>query len=158
VVSQFGLMFFENRHAALREMLRALKSEGQLAIAVWDSVDHSPGYAALVRLLQELFGGEVAEALRAPFVLGDLELLRPLLSEAGLADAQVQTQPGTARFPSVASWIHTEIRGWTLADRLDDAQFDQLLREAERVLRQFTTSDGTVAFDAPALIITAVKA
>jgi SAM-dependent methyltransferase len=34
-VSQFGLMFFEDRRAALQEMARVLKPGGHLAVAVW---------------------------------------------------------------------------------------------------------------------------
>ncbi|MDQ3632948.1 MAG: class I SAM-dependent methyltransferase [Acidobacteriota bacterium] len=35
VVSQFGLMFFTDKHLAIKEMFRVLKSGGRLAIAVW---------------------------------------------------------------------------------------------------------------------------
>ena len=157
VVSQFGLMFFEDRKIALQEMMRIVRPGGRLAVAVWDSLDHTPGYAAMTALLQQLFGDQVADALRAPFVLGDRQLLRSLFVEAGIPDAQITTQAGTARFPSIEAWIATEIKGWTLADVLDDAQFDLLLREADRVLRPFVTADGTVAFGAPAHIVTANK-
>jgi len=40
VVSQFGLMFFADRHRAIREMLRVLAPGGRLAAAVWDSLDN----------------------------------------------------------------------------------------------------------------------
>ena len=43
VICQFGLMFFDDRDQALREMLRVLRSGGRLAVAVWDSLDHTPG-------------------------------------------------------------------------------------------------------------------
>src|SRR5215207_8528279 len=71
VISQFGLMFFEDRIAALREMWRVLRPGGRLAVAVWDALDHSPGYAAMTVLLQRLFGSRIADELHAPFVLGD---------------------------------------------------------------------------------------
>jgi ubiquinone/menaquinone biosynthesis C-methylase UbiE len=69
VLSQFGLMFFEDRDAALREMLRVLRPGGRLAIAVWDSLERAPGYAAMAALLERLFGAEIAGALHAPYCL-----------------------------------------------------------------------------------------
>jgi SAM-dependent methyltransferase len=157
VVSQFGLMFFEGRRAALQEMLRVLRPGGRMAVAVWDSLDHSPGYAAMAGLLQRLFGDQVAGALHPPFALGDVQVLRSLFADAGIPDAQITTQEGSARFPSIKSWIYTDIKGWTLADMLDDDQFDRLLQEAERALQRFTTAEGTVVFSAPAHIVTAAK-
>src|SRR5690349_10654961 len=94
VVSQFGLMFFEDRQAALGEMMRILRPGGYLAVAVWASIEQSPGYAALLRLLQRLFGDDVAAALRAPFVLGDRETLLAVFSEAGISSADASTQLG----------------------------------------------------------------
>jgi SAM-dependent methyltransferase len=158
VVSQFGLMFFDDRRTALGEMMRVLRSGGRLAVAVWDALDRTPGYAAMTALLRQLFGDDVADALRAPYVLGDPQQLRSLFVEAGLPQVRVVTQDGTARFPSIRSWVYTDIKGWTLADVLDDAQFELLLQEAERVLRPFVTAAGTVEFRAPAHIVTTSKA
>jgi ubiquinone/menaquinone biosynthesis C-methylase UbiE len=158
VTSQFGLMFFEDRVRAVQEMVRVLQPGGTLAIAVWDTLDNAPGYAAVVALLVRLFGDEVADGLRAPFCLGDKQLLQRLLHEAGVPHASIQTQDGTARFPSIAAWLHTEVKGWVLADVFDDQQFTQLSTAAEQELQSFVTADGSVAFPAPAHIITAVKA
>jgi SAM-dependent methyltransferase len=75
VVSQFGLMFFTDRRQALREMLRALVPGGHLAVAVWDSLANTPAYAAEVAVIERLAGQRAADALRAPFVLGDQQEL-----------------------------------------------------------------------------------
>jgi SAM-dependent methyltransferase len=157
VVSQFGLMFFEDRRAALQELLRVLRPGGRLAVAVWASLEHSPGYAAMAALLQRLFGDQIAAALRPPFALGDPQELRSLFATAGIQDTQITMLGGTARFPSIASWVHTDIKGWTLADVLTDDQFEQLLAEANAALGQFATADGTVVFGAPAHIASATK-
>jgi hypothetical protein len=155
VVSQFGLMFFEDRAAALREMWRVLRPGGRLAVAVWDSVEASPGYAAMKDLLQRLFGEQAAESLRAPFGMGDLAMLSALFAGAGIPGAQIATHPGAARFPSLTAWMFTEIKGWTLAGMIDDAQYGLLLDEAGRSLQQFVTPEGTVAFPISAHIVTA---
>jgi SAM-dependent methyltransferase len=157
VVSQFGLMFFEDRRAALAEMMRVLRHGGRLAVAVWDSLERTPGYLAVTVLLHRLFGDRVAGALRAPFVLGDPSAVRALFAAAGIPDATVTTRKGTARFPSIKAWMYTDVKGWTLADMIDDAQFARLLEEAEKALRPFLATDGAVVFDAPAHIVTATK-
>ncbi len=153
VVSQFGLMFFEDRIKALKEMRRVLKSGGTLAVAVWDSVETSPGYAEMTEILRRLFGDQTAAALEAPFVLGDKNILSELFAEAGMKDAQIKTEIGTARFPSIASWVHTDIKGWTLADSINDEQYQLLLDEAQKALKPFSDDTGKVTFDAPAHIV-----
>lgn len=158
VVCQFGLMFFEDRAAALREMMRVLRPGGRMAVAVCDAVERSPGYAALASLLLRLFGDRVANAFRAPFALGDPARLKSLCAEAGIADASVQRRPGTVRFASIEAMISTERACvMTLGGLLDDAQFERLRENSAQALRLFAAADGTVAFDMPALIVTATK-
>ena len=158
VVCQFGLMFFENRRAAIAEMMRVLRPGGQLTVAVWDLLKNIPGYAVFTELLERMFGREVADAMQAPFVLGDTKVLQSLFVDAGVSNAQIMTYQGIARFPSLESWIYTEIKGWTFADLIDDLQYQQLLQEAKQEFQQFVTPEGTVAFRIPAHIITATKA
>ena len=54
VVSQFGLMFFPDRAAAIREMVRVLTPGGRLAVAVWESLQRSEAYPQVVELLEGL--------------------------------------------------------------------------------------------------------
>jgi hypothetical protein len=150
-------MFFAERRAALQEMLRVLRAGGRLVVAVWDSIERSPGYTALADLLQELCGDQAASPLRAPFALGDKQELRALCADAGIAPVEISTNPGTARFPSIAAGMRTEIKGWVLADRLDDTQFAALLAAAEQWLAALRTPEGDVAFAAPAHIVSATK-
>lgn len=158
VVSQFGLMFFDDRVAGLREMMRVLKPGGRLAVAVCDALDHSPGYAAVAGLLKRLFGDRVANAFRAPFVLGDPELLHRICAKAGVANADVNRHHGMVRFASIGSLISSERACvWTLGGLLDQTQFERLVDEAEGALQAFVSANGDVAFDMPALIITATK-
>ena len=154
VVCEFALMFFTDRSAAIAEMARVLAPGRTVAVATWASLDRAPGYAAMAGLLGELFGDDAADALRAPFVMSDAGELIDLASTA-FSDPVVTTHDGVARFDSIDAWMHTEIRGWTLADVIDDEQYDRLVREARRRLERFTDERGRVAFPMPALILTA---
>ncbi len=157
VVSQFGLMFFDDRAKALSEMWRVLKPGGRLAVAVWDGQGNTPGYRAMTSLLRELFGDEAADALHAPYCLGDTGQLAGLFRDAGIDGAKIETVPGRAAFPSIDAWVHTDIRGWTLADMIDDDQYERLRREARGALKRFVGADGTVGFEHPAHIVTATR-
>jgi hypothetical protein len=89
--------------------------------------------------------------------LGEVPTLQSLFDRAGLPHIVVATHPGTVQFPSIRSWVYTDINGWVLADMLDDAQFDLLLRTAEQELQPFVTNGGTVSFGSPAHIVTVAK-
>ena len=146
VVSQFALMFFEDRAQALREMARVTRPGGRIAVAVWAPLETSPGYADMVTLLERLFGKTVADELRAPFTLGDEAALRALFAEAGLHDVELRCIDGTARFPSIEEWVTVDVKGWTLAQFIDERQYQRLLGEAQRELRGYVRADGGVAF------------
>jgi ubiquinone/menaquinone biosynthesis C-methylase UbiE len=156
VLCQFALMFFDDQRQALREMARVLRPGGTVAVATWSAVESSPGYAAMVDLLRRVVSDEAADALLAPFALGTAEVVADLLADV-FADVAVARGDGTARFDSIQAWVHTDIRGWTLADLIDDAAYHRLLAEALQVHAKYTDEHGRVRFAAPALIATTTK-
>ena len=159
VVSQFGLMFFMDRAQAIQEMLRVLSPTGRLAVAVWDSLQNIPAYALAVELLQRTAGQQAADALRAPFALGDRNELRKMFSEADAKSIEVTTHPGTALFPSIRIMVEADLRGWLpmMGITLPEEQISQILHEAEAALGAYATSDDQIRFDVSAHIVTGRK-
>ena len=157
VVSQFGLMFFPDRAAAVREMLRVSRARGRLAVAVWDALERSEAYPEEVALLERRAGPQAADALRAPFVLGDTDALQDLFKEAGASNVEVNTVAGSARFPSVRTMVEADLRGWLpiMGVQLEDELIESILDDAERELAGYVQPDGSVCFRAPAHIVTA---
>lgn len=160
VVSQFGMMFFTDRRGAVEEMLRVLDDGGRMAVAVWDSLENSPAYFREVALLEEMAGTAAADALRAPFVMGDPDEAADLFKAAGVDAVEVETITGTGRFPSVRSLVGADLRGWLpiMGVHLPEEKIEAILAEAETTMADFVTPDGDVVFDSPALVISGRKA
>lgn len=104
-------------------------------------------------------GERAANALRAPFVLGDTDELRTLFEAAGIAPVDITTRNGTARFPSIRSMVEADLRGWlpVMGVELDEELIDPILAEAESALDQYVTPEGKVEFDAPGHIVTGTR-
>ncbi len=154
VISQFGLMYFENQVGAIREMMRVLQPGGSLTVAVWDELANNPGLAAEEHLWQHVFGGEVEET---PYSLGDQGVLEYLFKSADVTDIRITTHAGTALFDSIESWIHTGAKGWAEDDAIDNDQLELLLSTAERELTDFRTTQGSVVFPTSAHIVSVKK-
>ena len=160
VVSQFGMMFFTDRAAAVREMLRVLVPEGRVAVAVWDSLENTPAYAQAVDLLDRMAGPDAANALRAPFVMGDRTELEELLREAGAQDVVGVTPMGRARFPSLRAMVEADLRGWlpVMGVDLDEELIQAILAQAEVELAAYVTPAGRVEFASPAHVVSGRRA
>jgi len=154
-ISQFAAMFFTDRTAALSEMARATRGGGTVTIATWAGLDRTPGYEAMVGVVRDVLGEPAASALCAPFTLGDTADVRRLLATIG-SNLRVDELAGTARFASIADWVRTDVRGWTLADLVDDDAESVLVEHAERELASFVSACGSVAFPTPALVGTVI--
>lgn len=153
VLCQFALMFLSDRTRALREMARVTRPGGRIALLTWEALDRSPGYDRLVPLVRGIVGPEAAEALCAPFVLGNPADIDAELGRAGLEMAEHRILTGTAWHGSLDGWIDTEIGGWTLADMVSPEQLVALKAAAAPIFTQYISGDGRVAFPAPAHLI-----
>ena len=159
VMSQFGMMFFSDREKSAREMYRALKPGGSLAIAVWRSVDCNPAYADVISILEEHVGTAAADALRLPFSLGDPDDVAAVLESGGFSGISVEARTETATFPGSRQMVEAELRGWLpLFDIfLSEDTIDDVLAESDRTLEKYAGPNGEAIFPTSAHVFTARK-
>ncbi|HYJ08593.1 MAG TPA: methyltransferase domain-containing protein [Polyangiaceae bacterium] len=159
VVSQFGLMFFADRVRALREMLRVVAPGGRIAVCVWDALENAPAYALEVELLEQYAGKAAADALRAPFVLGDRQEVERLFELAGAASITAKTVAGTGRFPSARAMLEADLRGWLplVGIVIAEPQIEALLARAEEAFHPYVDAHGVLLCPAPAHIVSGTR-
>ena len=159
VMSQFGMMFFQDHEKSAREMFRVLKPGGSLAIAVWNSVEHNPAYADIIAVLQEQVGTAAADALRLPYSLVNADEVTFVLQNSGFTSVNVATKIESAQFPSSRHMVEAELRGWLpLFDiNLSEAKINDVLIHSDNTLSKYASSSGKAVFPTSAHVITAQK-
>lgn len=159
VVSQFGMMFFEDRAKAAKEMFRVLKPGGRLAVAVWNSIDANPAYGDVAAILDEEVGTAAGNALRLPFSLGNPDDVTSVFDAAGFENVACDTRAEQARFATSRMMVEAELRGWLpLFDIiLDEDVIADVLAKSDEKLAKHVSPSGGAAFPTSAHVITARK-
>jgi ubiquinone/menaquinone biosynthesis C-methylase UbiE len=99
VCCQYGLEFFANRAAGLREMARVLVPGGRLVLRVWRALERQPFYLALIEVLERQVRPGVAAPIRDAFTLADAAELRALVAEAGFRAVRIRLTTHLIRYP-----------------------------------------------------------
>jgi SAM-dependent methyltransferase len=143
---QLGLQYFAERPQALREIRRVVVPEGRLALLVWRSIVHSPGYVALAAALDQHVSTTAGEVLRAPFVFGDRpEELRTLLIDAGFREVRIRADVRMVRFASPEAFVQYQMAGSPLAEHVaqaDDAAREALIRDVTAAMQDYLNDEG----------------
>jgi SAM-dependent methyltransferase len=153
VVSQAGLMFFDDRVAALREMGRVAGAGGRVAVQVPGRLSGSPGYVALTDVVARHAGRDVVDLLGAYFAVGDPDLLGGLFRAAGLRIDRFDTWLGATRLDSIDTFLAVELL--PIAERIDPAARERIVAECHGALAGFLDPAGAVAAPIEVHLITA---
>lgn len=159
VVSQFGLMFFQDRTTSIREMLRVSVAGGRIAIAVWDGLENNRAYLDEVTFVERAAGKAAGDALRAPFAFGDQTELKEILADSGLAVPELRSREGLAEFPDFRTLVEADLRGWlpVMGVELDEDMIQAILAEAEPTLAHHSKIEGRAVFPVSIHIVSATK-
>ncbi|MGY1690967.1 class I SAM-dependent methyltransferase [Geodermatophilus sp. SYSU D01105] len=145
VLCSMALMFFPDRDASLREMVRVTRPGGVVALCVPAALPDQPAYGPFVDMVVAHAGDAARSLLGTYWSCGDLDRLRATLTDAGLQVVATRTHVGTAAFASAEALAVTEVEGSPLAQRITPEVYDRIRAGAREVLGPFTSPDGTVA-------------
>jgi len=163
IVSRFGIMFFPSPGGAVREMLRVLRPEGRMALAVWHVADRNPFHYVLSRIVDR-YVESPALPPDAPdaFRYAEPGKLAAILADAGVADVSEKFVEFSARAPAPPEefWILRSEMSERLRSRLANITPEQLKEVKRAALEAFREyfAGGAVAMPAEVLIVTGSKA
>ena len=100
VVCQFGLMFFPDKLAAVREARRVLKPGGVYLFNVWDAIEKNDEAAIAREVVASFFESDPPTFYNLPFGFHDTEAIHALLAEAGFANARHEVVAKTGESPT----------------------------------------------------------
>ena len=159
VVSQFGMMFFQDKQKSASQMCRVTKPGGRVAVAVWDAIENNPTYGDIIKVLDEEVSTVAGDALRLPFCLGDADEVVSILDAAGFEAISVETRTEPACFPHARTMVEADLRGWLplFGIELEEDRIEDVLVQSDKRLLKYANSSGQAEFQTSAHIISADK-
>ena len=157
VVCQQGLQFFPDRSKALREMHRVLVPDGRLGIAVWCSIEASPGYLALAQALERHVDARTAKLMDDLCCLADASEIRALLDGGGFREVTVLRESNMACFASPEEFTRAIAIGSIMrraGTQFSDETMRLLIEDVSAALQPYVSADG-LAFPMEAHLATA---
>jgi ubiquinone/menaquinone biosynthesis C-methylase UbiE len=152
VLCQMGLMFMEERPAALTEMRRVLVPGGRVIINTPGTIQ--PPFELMEQAIVEHINRDLGGFVRAVFSMHDPDTLTALLREAGFHDISAGVTVTTLRLPAPAEFLWQYINltpmGPLVAEASDDAR-TAMEREVVERWQPFVVKGETVV-DQPMVI------
>ena len=126
VVCQFGLMFFPDKAAGIREAFRVLKPGGQYLFNVWDLLAKNPAARIAHETASRFFPADPPNFYCVPYSLHDPTPVRQWLEGAGFTQIEVAHVAAQGSSPSAAEAAIGLIEGNPIAAAIVERRADAL--------------------------------
>jgi SAM-dependent methyltransferase len=147
VISRVGLIYFPDRQAALRGVLRALRPGGSFATVTYSTPQHNEFFSIPVSIIRDR--AQLSPPLPGqpgPFSLGAPGVLEAALTEAGFVDVDVITVAAPLRLRTAAECVQFERESFgalhQMMSTLDDGAQEATWREIHSRLTRFEGPEG----------------
>ena len=159
VTCQQGFQYFLDRVQVVKEIHRVLKPGGRVVIAVWSSMEKSPGHMALFHALERRAGSSTAALVEETFAFSDSEEVKRLFADGGFPDALVVTRCENAIFASAEEFMRAIVVGSIM--RRTEMQFSEetlslMAADVDSGLEPYVR-ENSLAFPVEAHLLTARK-
>ena len=154
VLCQMGLMFMENRAAAIAEMRRVLVPSGRVVVNTPGRIQ--PVYELMEQALVDHISPDLGGFVSAVFSMHDPDAVAALLREAGLRDVSARESTCTFRLPAPAEFVWQYINLTPMAAFVEKAPEDAKSAFEHRFVDgvQAYVVDGETVVDQPMVIAT----
>ena len=128
VVCQFGLMFFPEKAAGVREAYRVLRPGGTYVFNVWDAMERNAVQRIAHETIATFFPGDPPRFYTVPFNLHDAMAVRRLLEAAGFTGIQSESVETIGESPTAEDAARGLVEGnpviGTIMERRPEALAD----------------------------------
>ncbi|MGO8860571.1 MAG: class I SAM-dependent methyltransferase [Acidimicrobiales bacterium] len=153
VMSQFGVMFFDEPVVAFANIARHMRSGGRLGFACWQAMERNPWFVGpvLAPFVAPPPPLAIGKSPTGPFALADPDRVRQILHDAGFARIKIDPYAHEVNVPLSAAVNDAQLTFMGVnAQAMDDAR-----QAVMSLMGRFANDEGTYRFPLAFQIVTA---
>ena len=148
VVCQFGVMFFPDRPAGMREARRVLRPGGALVFNAWDRIEANEFALAVTDALAGVFPADPPRFMaRTPHGYHDKGVIAGDVAKAGFATSQIDTVAARSRADSARTVAIAYCQGTPIRNEIESRDASLLAAATDAAERELIRRFGTGAVD-----------